>query len=177
MNLSSVREAIGRRGFIVAAYLFGSRLTGTARPDSDLDVAVLLRDTAPRGLALGVVLVPIPVLRWSSISPVLMLAKTDDPFQAVKVQQALRSAEETRRKRDFLENALTPAERELLERLVSEQLSNKELAARLRRSPHTVANQLTSIYEKFRSYFGVADADRSVLIGVLTPLLSEERLG
>ncbi|MDN3517812.1 nucleotidyltransferase domain-containing protein [Aquisalimonas lutea] len=35
---------------IACAYLFGSRATGTERPDSDIDLAVLFRDAQPRRL-------------------------------------------------------------------------------------------------------------------------------
>lgn len=39
--------------FITAAYLFGSHARGTATSESDVDIAILLRDDAPRGLKLG----------------------------------------------------------------------------------------------------------------------------
>lgn len=35
---------------IICAYLFGSHARGAARPDSDVDVAVLFETQAPRGL-------------------------------------------------------------------------------------------------------------------------------
>lgn len=46
---------VQRRQSIVCAYLFGSTARGTARPDSDVDIAVLLRKTPPATLeGLGV---------------------------------------------------------------------------------------------------------------------------
>lgn len=38
----TLTEALAREPGIVAAWLFGSRARGTARPDSDVDVAVLV---------------------------------------------------------------------------------------------------------------------------------------
>lgn len=40
METKEVQDTL-RRARVVAAYLFGSRVTGRPRPDSDLDVAVL----------------------------------------------------------------------------------------------------------------------------------------
>ncbi|MCS6859780.1 MAG: CRISPR-associated ring nuclease [Abditibacteriales bacterium] len=120
------------------------------------------------------ILIPVPVLRWSSVSPALTLSKTDDPMQAFQVQQDWRNAQETQHKREFLERVLTPAERELLTLLAREGLSNTALAARLRRSPRTVAHQLTSIYAKFTDHFSLDRADRSGLIAAFAPLLSDK---
>ena len=40
----------GARSDVVAAYLFGSQSRGTARPDSDVDVAILMRGDPPSTL-------------------------------------------------------------------------------------------------------------------------------
>jgi len=122
------------------------------------------------------VLVPIPVLRWSGISPVATeLALTEDPYQAVQKQRAWWKAEATQRKREFLEQDLTVAERKLVELLVGEPMSNRQLARRLHRSEKTVANQLTIIYRKFRDHFHLPRVDRTILIAELAPLLFPER--
>lgn len=42
---ASVRAVLDGTPAVVVAYLFGSRATGRPRADSDVDVAVLLRDT------------------------------------------------------------------------------------------------------------------------------------
>ena len=46
MQLESVREILKDCGEVRLAYLFGSVAAGTARPSSDLDVAVLLTPDA-----------------------------------------------------------------------------------------------------------------------------------
>lgn len=94
-------------------------------------------------------LVPVPVLRWSAISPVFTaLAQHDDPWKAVQAQSHWVDQEARQRALAFLA-ALTPAERQLAELLAAEGLSNAALAVRLHRSEKTVANQLTSIYRKY----------------------------
>lgn len=54
--LLAVRIRLEAEPDVVAAWLFGSRARGEARPDSDVDVAVLLRQDSPatlEGLRLG----------------------------------------------------------------------------------------------------------------------------
>jgi hypothetical protein len=51
-----LQSSLAERGDVVAAYLFGSVARGTAKPASDVDVAVLLTGDPPRtvdGLGLG----------------------------------------------------------------------------------------------------------------------------
>lgn len=92
-----------------------------------------------------VTLIPVPIAHWGRMSP-------DDRIRA----------------RDFIENALTLAEREVATLLVREGLSNEALAQRLGKSPKTIANQLTSVYDKLRSYFNLAEQpDRSMLLVLL----------
>ena len=43
----SLRAVAGRDGDVCALYVFGSRVDGTARPDSDLDVGVLYGSRQP----------------------------------------------------------------------------------------------------------------------------------
>lgn len=122
------------------------------------------------------VMIPIPVLRWSSISPAATeLALTADPYRAVQKQRAMRETEALRRKSEFVQRELTQAERELLELLVRDPMPNTQLARRLHRSPKTVANQLSAIYDKFRDRFSTARADRTILIAEFALLLAERR--
>ena len=90
-------------------------------------------------------LIAVPVVHWGRMTP-------DDRMRA----------------RHFIEHVLTPAERELTTLLVREGLSNSALARQLGKSPKTIANQLTSIYDKLGSYFGLREApDRTMLLVLL----------
>jgi uncharacterized protein len=51
LEAALAREASQETGGIVCAWLFGSRARGTARPTSDLDVAILFSEDPPRTLA------------------------------------------------------------------------------------------------------------------------------
>lgn len=92
-----------------------------------------------------VTLIPVPVAHWGRMTP-------DDRVRA----------------RDFIENVLTPAEREVAALLVREGLSNEVLAQRLGKRPKTIANQLTSVYDKLGVYFNLVDQpDRTMLLVLL----------
>jgi len=112
-------------------------------------------------------LVPIPVLRWSSVSPVMTeLALRDDPWEAIRAQRAMRREEEFRRKREFVQRWLTPAEREVV-RLVCQGLDNAAIARRLGKAEKTVANQLTPVYAKLHEWRGFREdvpVSRAVLV-------------
>ncbi|WP_119071510.1 CRISPR-associated ring nuclease [Aggregatilinea lenta] len=72
------------------------------------------------------------------------------------------------RSHEFLTSVLTPAEREVTHLLLHEGLSNAALAQRLHKSPKTVANQLTSIYEKLGAFFHLEQTpDRMLLLLLL----------
>lgn len=115
-------------------------------------------------------LVPVPVLRWSAVSPVFTaLAQYDDPWAAVQAQNAWLDQEARQRARAFLDS-LTSSEREVAELLAAEGLGNAALAARLHRSEKTIANQLSSIYRKYHQARGVSGS-RSALIAELGPVV------
>lgn len=100
-------------------------------------------------------LVPVPVLRWSTVSPVLTeLAVREDPWEAMQAQRSLRQQEDYRRRREFIEHYLTRNERELV-RLACQGLDNATIARRLHKSERTVANQFTKVYEKLQEWRGV----------------------
>ena len=62
---------------VACAYLFGSRARGTARPDSDVDVGVILAAPAPPGLA------GLPLALEDDLERALQL-----PVQVVDVERA-----------------------------------------------------------------------------------------
>ncbi|MGC9400641.1 MAG: CRISPR-associated ring nuclease [Anaerolineae bacterium] len=123
-------------------------------------------------------LVPVPVLRWASVSPVLTeLALTDDPWEAIRAQRRMRQAEDLQRKREFVERWLTPAEREVA-RWVARGLDNATIAARLHKAEKTVANQLTGIYAKlheWRGYRTDVPVSRTVLVAEFATYFALER--
>jgi CRISPR-associated protein Csx14 len=99
-------------------------------------------------------LVPVPVLRWGSVSPVLTeLALREDPWEAIQAQRVMRREEDRQRKREFVEYKLTAAEGELV-RLACQGLDNAAIARQLNKSGKTVANQFTGIYDKLREWRG-----------------------
>jgi CRISPR-associated protein Csx14 len=112
-------------------------------------------------------LVPVPVLRWSSVSPVATeLALREDPWEAIQAQRTMQQDEDWRRKREFVERWLTPAEREVV-RLASQGLDNAAIAERLGKAEKTVANQLTGVYGKlheWRGYRTDVPVSRAVLV-------------
>jgi CRISPR-associated protein Csx14 len=126
----------------------------------------------------GVTLVPIPVLRWSSVSPVATeLALREDPWEAIQAQRTMQRDEDLRRKREFVERWLTPAERDVV-RLASRGLDNAAVAERLGKAEKTVANQLTPIYAKlheWRGYRTDVPVSRAVLVAEFATYFALER--
>ncbi len=93
-----------------------------------------------------------------------------DPAQVqlVAIPIAYTRPTERTKAQDFLQNVLSPAEREVAELPAREGLSNSALATRLHKSPKTIANQLSSVYAKLGSYFGLSDIpDRAGLLVLL----------
>jgi CRISPR-associated protein Csx14 len=115
-------------------------------------------------------LIRVPVLRWSEISPALTeLALSDDPFDALQRQEQLRQADALRLARQFVGQELSPAEREVVELVACEGLTDGQVARRTYRSPKTVGHHLSSAYQKARAFFGLARADRHTLTTLLIP--------
>ena len=121
-----------------------------------------------------VVLVPVPILRWSMISPVMTeLVLREDPWEALRVYRRKVERGDQIQLMYFLEQELRRSERKLVELLVREGLTNKELATRLGKSEKTVANQLSAVYEKYKRYRGLrVRPNRSRLISDLRSIIS-----
>ena len=165
LSIAGGRKPMAVYGMVVAQLLFDEDdhlwhlLTEDWRPGAERVMHTRPGDRAS--------LISIPVLRWSTVSPVLTeLAVHEDPWEALQVQQSLKHAEDRQRKRDFVQHVLTPAQRELV-RLVCKGFDNATLAQQLHKSEKTVANQLTTIYEKLHEWRGFRKdlpVSRAVLI-------------
>jgi len=113
-------------------------------------------------------LIPVPVLRWSKVSPALTdLILSDDPFEAVQRQEELRRTDALRAAREFVERELSRAEREVVRLVVCQGLTDAEIAERTYRSAKTVGHHLSSAYQKARAFFGLSRADRHTLTALL----------
>jgi CRISPR-associated protein Csx14 len=113
-------------------------------------------------------LMPVPVLRWSQISPVLTeLTLSDDPFEAVEIQERLRRADALRLPRSFVRTVLTGAESQVVRLVVCEGLPDRQIASRLGRSPKTVGHQLSAAYGKAVAHFAIEGANRHALTALL----------
>lgn len=117
------------------------------------------------------VLIPVPVMRWSAISPVFTeLARRSDPLggrQRPAGPQGLGGSIPPPRIPGVPAH---PGGKEVVLLLVKEGLDNEEIARRLGKSVKTVANQLTTAYEKFNEFLGFREdlkVDRAILIAEL----------
>jgi len=121
------------------------------------------------GPADDVRLVPIPVLRWSALSPALPeVLEQDDPFQALRRQEQIQAQTSRRQLVIFVEQELTAAERQVVECVVREGWSNTQVAAHLHKSERTIAHQLSAVYDKAREYFGLNEVGRHRLAALLS---------
>jgi len=113
-------------------------------------------------------LIPIPVIRWGHISPVLTgLSQLDDPFAAAEQVRRLQLSEKLEQARSFILGSLTASERRAAALLVQEGLSDQEIAERLTLSPRTVEQQLRSAYKKASDHWGLAAVGRAGLVALL----------
>lgn len=121
-----------------------------------------------------VVLVPVPVLRWSLLpSTIQDLLVWDDPYRAIERQREIYQQQRWQVINAFWQK-LTPAEREVVTALVKHGEKTAALAKRLNRSARTVGNQLQSIYNKFRDHFNLPPETkvRDRIIADLSPVLT-----
>ncbi len=165
LSIAGGRKPMAVYGMVVAQLLFDENdlvwhlLTEGWRPGDERIMHIRPGDR--------VSLLPVPVLRWGSVSPVLTeLALRQDPWEAIQAQKRMQQDEDLRRKREFLDHWLTCAEREVV-RLACQGLDNGAIARELHKSEKTVANQFTSIYDKLYEWRGFRDdipVSRAVLI-------------
>jgi len=122
-------------------------------------------------------LIPIPLILWGQVSPLLAgLDQVADPYQAVETVRRSQLHQRYTAARAFVLNALTPAERRVVEALVRSGLSDSEIGARLHLSPRTVERHLRSAYQKAGEFWELETATRTHLIALLNIYyLSRER--
>jgi CRISPR-associated Csx14 family protein len=118
--------------------------------------------------------IQVPFLRWGEQAAArLLLEGPEDPWETLLNPPAYAEAEMKRRKRDFWQQYLTPAEQQAARLLVREGLDNVALARRLGKSPRTVANQLSRVYRACEEWLGMP-VNRAVFIAEFAPLFREE---
>lgn len=113
------------------------------------------------------VLIPVPLLRWGNIAPMLP--------QAGPSGGGLTSAQagDLQRKAEFVQRNLTAKEREVLE-LAAQGLDAAAIGRLLTKSPRTVTHQLENIYDKCNAWEGLPEHARPMrhvtLVAVFGPL-------
>ena len=113
-------------------------------------------------------LIQIPVILWSSISPILTgLGQFDDPAQAVDHIRQIQLNEKIEQARSFVLGVLTPSEERVVYLLVSEGSSDNDIAAQLSLSPRTVEQHLRSAYTKAEFHWNLEDVGRTQLVALL----------
>lgn len=163
-SIAGGRKTFAVYGMVVAQLLFD--------PDDRVwhifSAPELIESRALHAQAGEATLVRVPVLRWSEISPVLTdLALSDDPFEAMQRREEMRRADAFRLAREFVAQELSPAEREVVQLVAREGLTDGEIAERTCRSVRTVGHHLSAAYQKARSFFGLSHADRHTLTALL----------
>jgi DNA-binding CsgD family transcriptional regulator len=115
-------------------------------------------------------LIPIPVIPWSQVSPLLAgLGELDDPFAAAERIRSLQINARIEQGRAFALGALTPAERRVALGLVQAGLSDEALGAQLSLSPRTVEQHLRAVYQKAAYHWELPDVGRAQLVALLGP--------
>ena len=121
-------------------------------------------------------LIPIPVIPWGRLSPVFdVLQAVDDPFAAAEKLSSLRLRDQWDQARIFVLTRLSAAEKNVVELLVREGLSQNEIAERLSLSPRTVEQHLRSAYHKAEEHWELeSDVRQAQLVRLLSIYFTNE---
>lgn len=176
LNISGGRKPMTLCAFIAAQILFGlnDHLLYLVSSQKLVSSRQLIGDPSQFHL------IELPVPRWSEeLSILAALASDDDPWVAARIQRQLLRREETRRWAEFLQSALTPAERRVVQELVARGGTNADIARRIDRSVRTVGHQLSSVFRKTKSFLGLpvdTKIDRTTLVSLLAPYIGQDGL-
>jgi CRISPR-associated protein (TIGR02584 family) len=115
-------------------------------------------------------LIPIPFIPWGRLSPVFdVLRSVKDPFEAVQKLGTLRLRDQWDSARIFVLTKLTAAEKNVVELLVRDGLSQNDIAANLTLSIRTVEEHMRSAYRKAKEYWELeSDVRQPQLIRLLS---------
>ena len=114
-------------------------------------------------------LIPVPVLTWSSVSPLLAgLRDMQDPFEALAHVKKLQLTEKMEQSRIFFTQQLTPAEQKVVTMLVIQGDSDQEIGRALHLSPRTIEQHLRSAYQKAADHWQLMETPgRTQLVSLL----------
>lgn len=178
LSIASGRRFMAAYAMLVAQLLFDDedRVWRVVYETPVSGRPVILRSPIGSARRFRTRVVSVPVLRWALLPSTLHgLLVWDDPLRAIEHQQALQTRQRYRLLHEF-STQLSPAERQVL-RLLANGLSNKEIARRLGRRPKTVANQLQSIYRKYREWAGPGEEVGDVRTRVVLDAQAMRRIG
>lgn len=115
-------------------------------------------------------LIPIPIIPWGRLSPVFdALRDVTDPFEAARRLEHLRLREQWDAARIFLLTKVSAAERDVLDLLGRDGLTQAEIAERLSLSPRTVETHLRNVYRKAAEHWDLPDVNQAQLVRLLAP--------
>ena len=153
--LAGGRKSMAMVGMSVAQLLLGPHdAIWHLYSDDTLRHSGRMTPTAGDQVQLVAVPLPHPAMASPQFTPT---AQAPTRAAALATVEALRA----RQAQQFIASILTPAERDLAVLVAREVLTAEEMAARLHKSPKTITNQLTTIYSKLESAFGL-QPDRGV---------------
>ncbi|HXF85109.1 MAG TPA: CRISPR-associated ring nuclease [Anaerolineales bacterium] len=113
-------------------------------------------------------LIPIPIIPWGRLSPVFdALRDVTDPFEAAQRLADLRLREQWDAARIFLLTKVSAAERDVLDLLARDGLTQAEIAERLSLSPRTIETHLRNVYRKAAEHWDLPDVNQAQLVRLL----------
>jgi CRISPR-associated Csx14 family protein len=149
LNVAGGRKPMSIYGMVTAQILFDAddHLWHLVSDDALVESRRLFPEPGDRYS-----LVPVPVIRWTDRSPLEAgLAQAETPQEALREQETLRRDMQVEL---FLKGDLTPAEREVAH-LLAQGLSNEAIAAHRGTEMNTVTKQVSAVYGKWRTFFGL----------------------